>query len=296
MKWSFSVLAGIGLMVLLANSAWAQSPAPSSPPWTKVANIEYAKVGDKSLTLDLYLPKNAAKPMPVVMWVHGGGWHAGSKESVGVLSLVPLGFAVASINYRFSQEAVFPAQIYDCKAAVRWLRAHAPEYGFNPDKIGAAGDSAGGHLVALLGTTARNKDLEGDEGNPGISSQVQAVGDYYGPTNFVVGPDNPFPTNKNTLDLVTGLLGGSDPAKAREASPLFYVTAQACPFYIVHGDRDPTVPLQQSIDLNAALQKAGVPSTLYIVKGGGHGFNDPTSAHALVDFFRKYLQSAPEGK
>ncbi len=296
MKWLSRAVLWLSVALLFPGMARTQDTGLPPGAAEVQRNIEYAKVGDKSLTLDLYLPKDAVKPMPVVVWVHGGGWRAGSKENVGIiLPMLPSGIAVASINYRLSQEAVFPAQIYDCKAAVRWVRAHAADYGLNPDKIGAGGDSAGGHLAALLGTTAGNHDLEGDEGNPGVSSQVQAVVDFYGPTNFVVSKENPVSVNADTNSMVTGLLGGTDPEKAKAASPLYYVTAQACPFYIVHGDHDLTVPLQHSIDLNAALQKAGVASTLYVIKGGGHGYNDPTSTQAMVDFFRHYLLSLPAG-
>jgi len=257
-------------------------------------DVEYANVDGKSLTLDLYLPKPGAQPMPVVMWVHGGGWQSGNKDNPWCLPLVKSGFAVASINYRLSQEAIFPAQIYDCKAAVRWLRAHAGDYGINPDKIGAAGGSAGGHLVALLGTTAQNPELEGGEGNPGVSSRVQAVCDLFGPSDFVaLAGQDAWWKNEYAARVVAQLLGGpvaDNEAKARQASPLFHVSAQSCPFYIAHGDKDPLVPLQQSVELNDALQKAGVASTLYVVKGGGHGFQDPAATQGMIDFFRHYLQ------
>lgn len=259
---------------------------------TKFANLAYARVDGKPLRLDLYLPAHAAQPTPVIMWVHGGGWCSGSKESPGLAQAARLGFAIASIDYRFSQEAVWPAQIYDCKAAVRWLRANASKYHLNPDKIGAAGASAGGHLAALLGTTANRPDLEGTEGNPGISSRVAAVCDFFGPTNFIdfdiQGPANP------AIGLVTRLLGGpvhQKLAEAREASPITYVSPQTCPFFIAHGDSDTVVPLQQSIELNEALKKAGVESTLEIVKGGGHGFNAPATFANAILFFEKHLGS-----
>jgi acetyl esterase/lipase len=148
-------------------------------------NIVYATPNGIPLTLDLYLPRNAAQPPPVLIWIHGGGWEGGSKENGCPVSLAQTGFAYASINYRLSEQAIFPAQIYDCKAAVRWVRAHASEYRYNADKIGVVGASAGGHLAALLGTTNDEPQFEGNEGNPGVSSSVQAVVDYFGPSDFI---------------------------------------------------------------------------------------------------------------
>lgn len=294
--FSLGVAGALGLLTLVFPGAIRAQDANALLDTVDVhRDVAYAQVDGKSLTLDIYILKQASKPMPVVIWIHGGGWRQGNKDNPMVLPLVNFGFAVVSINYRLSQEAVFPAQIYDCKAAVRWVRAHAADYGFNPDKIGVAGASAGGHLVALLGTTAQHPELEGQEGNPGVSSRVQAVVDFYGPSNFteMAGPDVSW-KNDYALTVVSQLIGGpvaQNEEKARLASPLFYVNAQASPFYIAHGDQDQTVPLQQSIELNDALKKAGVASTLYIVKGGGHGFNDPAALHGLLAFFQQYLQA-----
>jgi acetyl esterase/lipase len=278
----------LGLPALLS----AQDTTAPSPVET-VRNIEYARPNGFSLKLDLYIPGGVLKPMPVVMWVHGGGWCEGNKNIPMMLPLVQLGFAVASIDYRLSQQAIFPAQIYDCKAAVRWLRANASRYGFDPNRIGAAGASAGGHLVALLGTTADRPEMEGEEGNPGVSSAVQAVCDFFGPTDFTdLGPSY----SASPTTLIARLLGGSIDDKmeeAKAASPVLFVDAHSAPFYIAHGDQDRVVPLQQSVELDAALRKAGVPSTLYIVKGGGHGFNDPAAFAGAALFFRRYLQIPP---
>ena len=147
-------------------------------------DLAYVPGGHERQKLDLYLPKEASKPLPVIVWIHGGGWQAGSKENNPLLAYAGKGYAVASINYRLSQHAVFPSQIEDCKTAIRWLRAHAKTYNLNPSKIGVAGSSAGGHLVALLGTAGEVKELEGKEGNLDQSSQVQCVVDLYGPTDF----------------------------------------------------------------------------------------------------------------
>ncbi len=275
-------------------ATWLAVPAMAAQEISNTVEIHrdvtYAKVGDRSLKLDLYIPKGVPKPMPVVIWVHGGGWRTGTKDISPAAPWLPPFFAVASIDYRLSQEATFPAQIYDCKAAVRWVRAHAADYGFNPDKIGAAGASAGGHLVALLGTTAHHPELEGTEGNPGVSSAVQAVCDFFGPTNFT---DLSHDYSRSPTNFVAELLGGPIVQKwdeARLASPVNYVDGQACPFYIAHGDQDAVVPVEQSIELAAALKKAGVPVTLHVVKGGGHGFHDLPAFAASVEFLRQYLQ------
>ena len=244
-------------------------------------NIIYATPDGIPLTLDLYVPRDAAKPPPVVIWIHGGGWQAGDKTNGCPVPLAASGFALASINYRLSQQAKFPAQIYDCKAAVRWVRAHAAEFHYNADKIGVVGASAGGHLAALLGTTNNDPQLEGDEGVTGVSSSVQAVVDYFGPSDFISIVDEATPKQRANLDNpVVHLFGGTVDQKndlARLASPALHVSAQACPFFIVQGDHDPIVPPRQSIELNDTLKKAGVPSQLVLVKGGGHGFHDPAS-------------------
>jgi acetyl esterase/lipase len=281
---------------LVSDLAQAQSDNPLFDNVAVHQNLVYATPGGDPLKLDLYVPKGSDKPLPVVMWVHGGSWEGGDKSDSYALPLLKSGFAVASINYRLSQTAIFPAQLMDCKAAVRWLRTHAGRYNLNPDKIGAAGASAGGHLVALLGTTDDLPALEGHEGYPGVSSRVQAVCDFFGPTDFPNwNKGNLHPVNFETPDnAIARLIGGAVTTHenlARAASPVYYVSAHACPFYIAHGDQDVVVPLEQSIELNEALQKAGVPSSLYVVKGAGHGFNDPIAWEKAVAFLKHYLQS-----
>ncbi|OYW12849.1 MAG: hypothetical protein B7Z55_17880, partial [Planctomycetales bacterium 12-60-4] len=148
-------------------------------------DLKYVDDGHERHTLDLYIPAESKAPKPLVIWIHGGAWQNGSKENCPALGLTSQGFAVASINYRLSSHAPFPAQIQDCQAAVRWLRAHAGEYDLDPDKFGVWGSSAGGHLVALVGTTGDVDDFEPIGGHRDVSSQVQAVCDWYGPTDFL---------------------------------------------------------------------------------------------------------------
>jgi acetyl esterase/lipase len=246
--------------------------------------------------LDLYVPKSDA-PLPLVIWVHGGGWEGGSKNGGGPsLDLLRKGYAVASINYRLSWQDRFPAQIQDCKAAVRWLRANAKEYNLDADHFGAWGASAGGHLVALLGTTPDECFLDGD-GKPHCSALVQAVCDWFGPTDFLhwgsYTIDDPIARRPSAISR---LLGGVVPDKmelAKKASPVCYVGKSSAPFLIAHGDKDPVVPLQQSEDLNEALKKAGVESSLRVIKGNGHGGAGFMAADLLADedaFFAKYLK------
>jgi acetyl esterase/lipase len=238
-------------------------------------------------------PEKADKPLPMIVWVHGGAWLAGSKEGAGpALAFVRKGYAVASINYRLSQHARFPAQIEDCKAAIRWLRANAKSYGLDPDHIGVWGASAGGHLVALLGTSGDVKDLEGKDGPADQSSRVQAVVDWFGPTDVTKmggshdGPDSP----------ESKLLGGpvqENREKAERANPIAYVSNDDPPFLILHGDRDATVPFSQSELLEEALRKAGVDVTFRPVKGAGHGgreFSSEENRKLVEEFFDKHLK------
>lgn len=244
-------------------------------------DIEYSRVGDRVLPLDLYLPAKPQKPMPVVMWIHGGGWKGGSKGSGGkARPMVDKGFAVVDVEYRLSGEAIFPAQIQDCKAAVRWVRANAGKYGFDPERIAVWGSSAGGHLVALLGTSGGEASFETDT-NFDFSSRVNLVIDWFGPTELHLMNKHAVPGSTMDHDAPNSpesrLVGGPIQEKpfisiARKASPVSYVSADDPGFLIVHGDQDKLVSYKQSVVLHRALLKAGVKSDLQIVKGGNHGF------------------------
>lgn len=243
-------------------------------------DIVYAKVGERELLLDLYLPPNPKGKLPVVMWIHGGGWRNGDKGSAGpARPLVGRGFAVVDVAYRLSGEAIFPAQVEDCKAAVRWVRANAAKHGLNGERIGAWGGSAGGHLVAFLGTSGDVMEFETDA-HAGVSSRVQAVVDWYGPTDLLLMNTQAVEGAKLDHDAAGSpeslLVGGpiqEEPYRsiARKVNPLTYVSADDPPFLIHHGDADLLVSWRQSGILHAALKKAGVDSTLEVVKGGGHG-------------------------
>ena len=273
------------------------------PPGVRAGrDVAYARIDGQPLLLDVYLPDKADRPLPVIVWIHGGGWRSGSKERCPAVPLAAEGYAVVSINYRLSEQAAFPAQIHDCKAAVRWVRARAKEFGFDPDRIGAWGGSAGGHLAALLGTSGGVEELEGEVGEAaGFSSRVQAVCDFCGPTHLSIEglKDLPEAGEGKTPEAVRLLLGGSISDhldKARLASPAAHVTPDDPPFLIVHGDADAVVPVKQSRILATELAKAGVEVTLHIVPGGGHGIGGPERFMLVKAFFDKHLKgpcSAP---
>ncbi len=275
------------------------------PAGTKVErDIVYARVGERKLLLDLYLPAKGSTSLPVIVWVHGGGWRSGSKGSGGrARPMLNRGYAVVDVGYRLSGEAIFPAQVEDCKAAVRWVRANAAKYGLDPDRIGAWGSSAGGHLVAFLGTAGDVREFD-TRTNAEYSSHVQAVCDWYGPTDFLQMDKHSLKGSRLIHDAANSpeslLVGGPIQEKpyralARKANPITYVTKDDPPFLIMHGDKDMSVPLHQSELLYDALNKAGIDATLHVVKGAGHGLRDgqekPEKLFEIVAaFFDRHLK------
>lgn len=285
-------------VVLHAQSAAPQAPAlpakaPALPGIRQVRDIPYVVGGHERQKLDLYLPTASGSACPLVIWVHGGGWSGGSRKDCPAIRLAERGYAVASIDYRLSQDAIYPAQIEDCKAAVRFLRAHAMEYGIQPKHIGAWGGSAGGHLVSLLGATGDIRDFD-TGANLDQSSQVQCVVDWFGPTDFLHYGDPPSKAVYDPNSAGARLLGGKDPEKARRASPLYFVNKDAAPFLIMQGDKDNLVPLQQSQVLEAALKQNGVECNLMIFSGAGHGgpvFTSPASMATICQFLDRHLRN-----
>lgn len=263
-------------------------------------DLAYVTDGHERQKLDLYLPDQGANH-PLIIWVHGGAFRMGSKESNErnpvPVAYVAQGYAVASLNYRLSQHAIFPAQIQDCKAAVRWLRAHAAQFKLDPNRFAAWGPSAGGHLVAMLGATGQVSEFEvGDHLT--VSSRVQCVVDYFGPTDFLQmdaqrPPDGMIHDTPDSPE--SELIGGpiqENKEKTARANPITYVCADAPPFLIVHGNQDPLVPYGQSILLVNALALAGIDVTFYTVIGGGHGdFTDPDLPKLTTAFLVKHLSA-----
>lgn len=259
-------------------------------------DLEYARPQGRSLKLDLYRPRSVQAPLPLVIFIHGGGWKEGDKANAVQAVLAGYGYAVASINYRLSTEAPFPAQIEDCKAAVRWLRAHAAEYRLDPQRVGAWGNSAGGHLAALVGLSPDRKEWEVG-GHLDQSSRVQAVCDFFGPTDLTDlegGAKAPA-----RIKLVRQLIGGplkQNAERVRLASPLFHVVAGAPPFFIAHGLDDDLVPVRHSRKLHQALRQQQVPAEILEVAKAGHGFS-PTSQPPqgqiylrVLAFFNRHLK------
>lgn len=284
--------------IILAGWAFAQTkpttrPRPNALPQgtTVLRDVPYVKDGGKSQSMDIAIPPNPTKPLPLIICVHGGGWQAGDKAPNPGAGFVRFGYVVASINYRLTQEAKWPAQIYDCKAAVRFLRAHAEEYKIDPDRVGVWGASAGGHLVALLGTSGDVKALEGDEGNLQFSSRVQCVVDLFGPTDLTK-----IKNERVAGDALTHLFGGplhEHMDEAKQASPVTYVTKDDAPCLIMQGTNDPLVDPEQSEYLDEALKKLGVESHLEMIEGAGHGgpqFSTPAHLMMIFNFFNKHLK------
>lgn len=260
-------------------------------------DIVYAEMETGPLKLDLYSPAEIEDPQ-LIVWVHGGAWRRGSKDSVPILRLLDRGYAIASVEYRLSPVAKFPAQIHDIKAAIRFLRTNREQYGYSAESIAIAGASAGGHLVALMGTTNGHQELEGKVGGDlDQSSDVQAVIDLYGPSNFMTILHQSTPHGLSVRVPALELLLGSQPEKrpelAKLASPVFHVNEQAPPLLILHGDQDPQVPINQSHELHAAYKDAKRPVDFIVVHGAAHGgpeFYDETQIKRMDLFLKEVFK------
>ena len=294
----------LATFTVLAEEKVAPTPTPSQMATYLALEIHldlpYAGNDNPRQALDLYLPKKRVndKPLPVVVYIHGGGWSGGSRKGGGpVTPFVATGnYAGISVGYRLSSEVKWPAQIHDCKAAIRWIRGHAKEYNLDPDRIGVTGTSAGGHLVCLLGLTEGVKELEGSIGEfTSLSSRVTCVANYCGPTDMA----SPLMQGEAALKddpAVAGLLGGSLAEKAVEAkacSPLTYVHAGAPPFLTAHGTKDMRVNFTNATRLHEALTKAGDSSILLAMTDAGHGFGSPELNNRVRQFFDMHLRGIP---
>ena len=252
--------------------------APSRAGEKIYRDVAFASPGGHVLRMDLYVPQTAT-PAPVVLWIFGGSWKFGSKGfHVNLRNLTRSGLAVASIEYRLSGVAKFPAQLEDCKSAVAWLRTHGKEYGIDPQRIGVSGESAGGHLAALLGTEEK-------------APKIRAVCALYPPTNLV-SLGQKYAASSRPSDIER-LLGGpieEKQALAKEASPVFHVTDSSPPFLMIHGSKDKLVPLSQSVELEKKLHHAGVDARIIVVPGQGHWFQlDKNQLSEVARFFRKHF-------
>ena len=259
-----------------------------------IAEIPYATHGGQTLHLNLYLPEPSETPIPVVVWLPGGGWSS-CGNGPDAAFLTEAGFAVASVRYRLSQEAPAPANIQDCKAAVRWVRANAAGYNFDFGHIGVFGASAGGHLAALLGMSDGVAEFLTSE-YPGMPNGVQAICDFCGPTDL---GQMAVPANRTgyplLYDVTCQYLGGPVEERlelARLVSPLSYVSAGIPPILIIHGDADDVVFVSESTALHVALTDAGADSSLVVLPGAGHGWDWNITNPMVTEFFSRTLRAA----
>jgi acetyl esterase/lipase len=266
-------------------------------------DIVYGMGGTKELKLDLARPEQATGLLPGLVFIHGGGWTGGDRKMYEgeIQNAARHGYVAATISYRLTDpdksskkpRNPFPAQIEDVKCAVRWLRANAEKYHVDPNRIGVTGGSAGGHLSLLVGVTGHESKFEGTGGNSGVSSQVQAVVNYFGPTDL----PHLHATSKPAAGVVELLMNGppdSSPEQYKAASPVTYVSKDAPPTLTIHGTADPVVPVDQATEFDTAMKKAGAQHEMLLLEGEKHGFTQKgyqTAAEAAYKFFDQHLKN-----
>ncbi len=287
-KWLFLLTS----FVVICSWKLASLDAAESEQIIWTPKVEYANPDQQHLQLDIAQPQGEG-PFPAVLCIHGGGFRAGNRESYDGLckQLAARGYVAASVTYRLAPKYPFPAAVYDCKAAVRWLRVNAKQYKIDPQRIGVTGGSAGGHLAQFLGVTSGVKQFEGDD-NPGVSSDVSCVVNFYGPSDFTKSYDK----SVDAAEVLPMFLGGNLQQALHQhilASPLYWVTPQAAPTLCVQGTEDRYVALEQAQWMVDKLKAADVEASLLTLPGAGHGFkgDDQKRANeALFEFFDAHLQ------
>jgi acetyl esterase/lipase len=268
--FAFAAAAGLSALALSLPGTPMRAQATTPP----MKDITYATVDGRTLALDLYMPAGVSRP-PLLVWVHGGAWRQGSKATLPT-GFAQNGLAVASLDFRLSTEARFPAMVHDIKGAIRFLRANTARYGYRSDRMAIGGDSSGGHLASLVGVSAGVKELEGTVGGHlDQSSAVQAIVSYYGASNLttILAQSTPFGlgVRKPALDLLLGAQPEDVPELARLASPVFHVDKTDPPLLLFHGDQDPQMPINQSHELQGAYEALGLDVTFIVVHGAAHG-------------------------
>ena len=285
-------------LIALALAAQNQNPPFVVPEGIKIVpDVVYATIGSRQMHLDLYLPSNAAGSLPAVVYIHGGGWSGGNRTAFRrqAAYMATKGYVGACIEYRLVAEAKYPAALYDSKAAVRWVRANAAKYHIDANRIAAAGGSAGGHLVALLGTTADMPAFEGSEGLTGVSSRVAAVAAFNPVLDMAALGKGAANSARNPIADFLGATYEEKPQLWREASPIYHVSASSAPFLYLHGEADTTVPYRQSVEMMGKLKAAGVRAELFSAPGAKHGFfNSPPwyepTLKRMEEFFDSILR------
>lgn len=289
----------VASLSLAAVSTLAQpggTDVSNRPNIIKTADIQYADVDGQALLLDLYMPAGVDNP-PLLVYIHGGAWQFGSKDSVGVIDLVDEGFAIASVEFRMAQVSPLPAQVHDIKGAIRFLRANASDLGVDADRFAISGASSGAHLAALVGLTNGSAPHEGEiGGNTGTSSDVQAIVSYFGASNLtsILSQSTPFGLNVREPALEV-LLGGSVEDQinlARMGSPVFQVDPSDPPLLLLHGDQDPQMPINQSLELFGVAKEHGIQVHFEPVHGAAHGgaaFFDPDRTALVAEFLSRAL-------
>lgn len=295
--WLATLIAASILLVQIAPARQRQQRL-DFPDVDVQRDLVYKTINGQDLRLDIYSPQSISHPLPVVLWIHGGGWSKGRKERKPPVNLMASGYIIVSIDYRLSNAAPFPAQIEDCKAAVRWLRANSEAYHIDPGHIGAWGHSAGGHLAALLGTSGGVAALEGAGDNSAFSSRVQAVCDVSGPSDILRlykdASNATEESSRRAKTFVEQFLGGKGEqfeAKAIAASPVTYISKDDAAFLLIHGENDMSIPVSQSELFVEKLKSAGVEATLEVAEGRGHGVGGRRFAGDITNFFDKHLKS-----
>jgi acetyl esterase/lipase len=286
----FSWFVGGGVL-LLAALGWAPVPRAKV---AQEADLVFGTAGEMALKLDLAWPAEGEGPFPAIVCIHGGGWVSGSRKQMTqtIEALAGRGYVAVAPDYRLAPKYRFPAQLEDCKAAVRWLRANAARYKVAPDRIGVMGLSAGAHLACLVGVTDAASGLEGNSGNPGQSSKVQAVVSFFGPTDLTRRVWSKAAIEKNLVPLLGGTID-DEPAAYRRASPMSYTVKDPPAFLFLHGSEDPVVPIEQSKTLADKLREAGGTARLITLEGKGHGWGGEKllwSIAEMVAFFDEMLK------
>jgi acetyl esterase/lipase len=280
-------------LILVLSGVPRPSRAGGEPKVKEERDIVYTKAGSTELKLDVAAPEQGDGPFPAILVIHGGAWRAGNKSDVGLIlrGLAARGYAAVSPQYRFCPREVFPAQVYDVKAAVRWIKSRAKERRIDPNHIGAVGFSAGGHLALMLGVTGPNDGLEGDVSAGAPDTRIQAVVNWFGPCDL--GARDIPEVSKPLVKDFLGATPTDRPDLAAKASPRSYVTKDDPPILTFQGTKDPLVPHTQAIELADAMTAAGVPGRVELMVGSSHGWTGAELDHTLAEtsaFFDRYLK------